>query len=303
MRSGPGIEYSLLGQINQGLPVQITAVDASKEWLAINYPSGPKGYGWVTTQYIQASGLDNLPVIGLVTLPNGTPAPQAHLTQKLFVRSGPGTPYDSLGILPADALVWLIGRNESASWLMIDYPPGPDGKGWVIAGYIKADAILDLPVFDATGAPLVATPVSQGTMIVSTPTPFIGPAFQDGDSLNDPSARVVFSPLGIRSFNFFSDLSSPQGDQEDWIAFRPYSSKPGAIASLSASLTCTGNGSINVEIIKGIQQVSNWGTLSCGNTNTILTLIGGFDYSIHLTIQGNNDQRYVLYSLTLRNDP
>jgi uncharacterized protein YraI len=303
VRSGPGIAFSLLGQINQDQPVQITGVDASQEWLAIIYPTGSQSRGWVTAEYIQASGIDNLPVLGLVTLPNGTPAPQAHLTQKINVRSGPATHYDSLGILPNDSLVWLIGRNQSASWLLIDYQPAPGGKGWIIAGFVKADDLFALPIVDASGVPLVDTPLPQGTVISSTSTPNLEPAYQDGDTAIKPGASVVFSPLGIQSFSFGSDLSSPQGDSEDWIAFQPYSSKPGGPASLSASLSCTGNGSVLVEIWQDGQPISNWGDLSCGISSGILTLDGDSKYLFHLSIGAGTGFRYVLYSLSVHNNP
>lgn len=303
VRSGPGIAFSLLGQINQDQPVQITGVDASQEWLAIIYPSGTLSLGWVTAEYIKASGIDSLPVLGLVTLPNGTPAPQAHLTQKLYVRSGPATHYDSLGILPSNSLVWLIGRNEAASWLLIDYPDGPEGKGWVIAGFVKADDLLALPVMDASGLPLVDTPLPQGTMISSTPTPNLEPAYQDADTAGKPGASLVFSPLGIQSFSYSSDLSSPQGDSEDWIAFQPYSSRPGRLVALSASLSCTGNGSILVEIWQDGKTLSNWGELSCGKSSGILNLTGDSQYLLHLSIGTETGFRYVLYTLSVQNNP
>ncbi|OGN76210.1 MAG: hypothetical protein A2X25_08250 [Chloroflexi bacterium GWB2_49_20] len=303
IRSGPGIYFTLLGQINQNQPVQITGVDASGEWFAIAYPSGPEGRGWVTAEYIQATGTDSLPTLGLITLPNGTPAPQASLTQKLNVRSGPGTHFDSLGILPANAIVWLTGRNESGSWLLIDYPSAPGGKGWIIAGYVQAQDILNLPAVDSSGTPVVDIPASEPTMILSTPTLTIAPAFQDGDSADDPGASQVFSPLGIRSFSFTSDLSAPDGDLVDWIAIRPYTSQAGMQASLSASLTCAGNGSLQVQLWQGDQQLSNWGSLTCGNSNNQLVLNGGSDYLFRLSINDGNGLRYILYAFTLRSIP
>lgn len=303
VRSGPGIYFSLLGQINQNQPVQITGVDASGEWFAIGYPSGPEGRGWVTAEYIQSIGTDSLPILGLITLPNGTPAPQASLTQKLNVRNGPGTHYDSLGILPANAIVWLTGRNESGSWLLIDYPSAPGGKGWVIAGFVQAQDILSLPALDSSGTPLADLPASQPTMFLSTPTPIIAPAFQDGDSAGNPGASQVFSPLGIRSFSYTSDLSAPAGDLVDWIAVRPYISQAASQASLSASLTCAGNGSLQVQLWQGNQQLSNWSSLTCGNSDSQLTLSGGSETLFRLSISNGSGLRYVLYTLTLRSNP
>lgn len=300
VRSGPGIYFTLLGQINQNQSIQITGVDASREWYAIIYPEGPEGYGWVTSEYIQASGTDNLPIIGQITMMNGTPAPQASLTQKLNVRSGPGTHYDSLGILPANALIWLIGRNESGSWLQIDYPAVPGGKGWVISGYVQAQDIMDLPVLDSSGSPLLDTPETQATLLISTPTPTIAPAYLDNDTAEKPGVVQTFLPLGISSFSFSSDISSPDGDLEDWIAVRPHSSQPDSEIPFFASLNCSGNGDVQVQLWQDNQSLSNWGDLTCGDINKSLLFRQGKDYHFRLSLNQGSGLRYVLFTFTLR---
>lgn len=303
VRSGPGIYFTLLGQINQNQTVQIIGVDTSREWFAIDYSSSPDERGWVTAEYIQAIGTENLPIIGLVTLPNGTPAPQAVLTQKLNVRSGPGTHYDSLGVLPVNADVWLTGRNETGSWLQIDYPSAPNGAGWIIAGYVKAQDIMNLPALDSNGTPLADLPTIQATIQSSTHTPTLAPAFLDDDSTTRPGTSQVFSPLGIQNFSYTSDLSSPEGDLLDWIAFRPYASQSSAQASLNASLKCSGNGSLQVQLWQEGQQLANWGDLTCGEVDKSLLLTGGSDYLFRLSINPSTGFRYVLYTIRLLNNP
>ncbi|MFH2040660.1 MAG: SH3 domain-containing protein [Chloroflexota bacterium] len=303
VRSGPGIYYTLLGQINQNQSIQIVGVDASLEWFAIKYTSGPEGIGWVTSEYIQASGADQLPIIGQITLPNGTPAPQANLTQKLNVRSGPGTHYDSLGILPVNAIVWLTGRNESGSWLQIDFPTASSGKGWIIAGYVKAQDIQSLPALDSSGTPLAELLTTQATMPISTPTPTIAPAFQDEDSAQKPGTSQVFSPLGIRNFSYTSDLSTPEGDLVDWIAIRLNSFQPGTQITLYTSLKCTGNGTLQVQLWQEKQQLTNWDSLTCGDTNKILKLTDGSSYLFRLNINAASELRYVLYTFSIFRNP
>jgi uncharacterized protein YraI len=303
VRSGPGVYYALLGQINQDQSVQITGQDVSQEWFAILYPSGPDGRGWVTAKYIQADASASLPVLGLVTLPGGTPAPQARLSQKLNVRNGPGTHYDSLGILPVDSIVWLTGRNESGSWLQIDYPSTPGGKGWIIAGYVQVQDILGLPALDSSGTPMAAYPSSQSTVNAITATPTIAPAYQDEDSIEHPGTSQVFSPLGIQAFSYTSDLSAPDGDSLDWIAFHPYTPGPGSPAFLSASLTCNGNGSIQVQLWQANRPLTDWGSLACGDSSVILNLTGGSDYFFRLEITDDTGLHYVLYTLTLHSQP
>jgi uncharacterized protein YraI len=303
VRSGPGIYFTLLGQINQDQSIQIIGTDTSREWLSIDYPSGPEGQGWVTAEYIQAVGIDNLPIIGQIILPNGTPAPQASLTQKLNVRTGPGTHYDSLGILPVNSVVWLTGRNETSSWLQIDFSNSPTGKGWIITGYVNAQGIQSLPVLDSSGMPLADNPPTQETLPVITPTPTIALAYQDEDSASKPGTSQVFSPLGIRYFSYSSDLSTPDGDKVDWIAIRPYASQSGTQASVTTSLTCAGNGSLQVQLWLKNQQLTNWGELTCGESNKIFKLSDDSEYLFRLSINTSSELRYVLYTFSMISNP
>ena len=303
VRSGPGIYFTLLGQINQNQSIQILGVDTSREWFAVEYSSGSGEQGWVTAEYVQAVGTDDLPIFGQIKLPDGTPAPQASLTQKLNVRNGPGTHYDSLGILPVDAVVWLTGRNETSSWLQIDFPNSPTGQGWIITGYVNAQDIKSLPVLDSSGKPLADQTATQSTLLLFTPTPTIAPAYPDEDSATKPGTSQVFSPLGIRNFSYTSDLSAPEGDLVDWIAIRPYASQPGAQASLTASLICSGNGSIQVQLWQEDQQLTNWGVLTCGDINKVLLLKEGNEYLFRLSLKAAGELRYVLYTFSMTNNP
>jgi len=303
VRSGPGIYYTLLGQINQNQTVQILGVDTSREWYAIVYMNGSEVQGWITAEYVQASGTEELKVIGQVTLPNGTPAPQANLTQKLNVRSGPGTHYDSLGVLPLNATVWLTGRNENSSWLQIDFPNSPTGKGWIITGYVTAPDIKNLPVLDSSGMPLMDQTATRAPNQLITPTPTIAPAYQDEDSAFDPGTSQVFSPLGIGSFSYTSDLSTPDGDPADWIGIRPYSSQPGILSLLSTSLKCSGNGSLQVQLWEKDQLVADWGGLNCGDVNKIIKLPASSYFLFKLSINPESDLHYILYTFSMVNNP
>jgi uncharacterized protein YraI len=63
-RSGPGVEFELLGVLNPNDLVSITGRDSSGEWLQIEFAASPDGKGWVTAEFLQAANLDSLPVIG-----------------------------------------------------------------------------------------------------------------------------------------------------------------------------------------------------------------------------------------------
>jgi uncharacterized protein YgiM (DUF1202 family) len=262
IRSGPGTSFSSLGQLEAGEIVQIIARDSQGTWYLILYPAAAQGRGWVAAQYITVAATP-------------TPAgPIGRVLQRLNVRSGPGTTFDSLGVIEAAGVVTLSGKNATASWYQIDYSAGPGGRGWVTSQYIQTDATADLPVLDDFGK--VVTPGTPGVPSSQDDpaTPTIGPAYPDGDSTSNPAIRVTFSGTGTHQFIYSSQVSAPQGDAEDWVEFTPYSAS-GIKASLETSLACTGNGTLVVELWQAGTRLSGWGALACGDVEKPIMLSAG----------------------------
>jgi hypothetical protein len=224
------------------------------------------------------------------------------LLQRLNVRSGPGTSFNSLGLLEANAPVLLTGKNTTASWFQIEYPTGPGGRGWVTAQYVQTDAAGELPVLDDFGA--IVTPGESGTPYGPdlAPTSTIGSALADGDTSTNPAINVTFSPLGTRRFIYSSQVSTPQGDAEDWVVFTPFSTT-GINAHLMFSLTCTGNGSLTVNLLRGGTQLSGWGRLVCGDFGKGLVLPAGQPILLHLAAVSGDGLQFVAYTLDVQNNP
>jgi uncharacterized protein YraI len=66
-------------------------------------------------------------------------------TGALNVRTGPGLKYTSMRTLPYGFGVQMIGRNESTTWIMIQFTDGT--RGWISAGMIYSEYRLrDLPL-------------------------------------------------------------------------------------------------------------------------------------------------------------
>jgi len=252
------------------------------------------------------------PAPSQTSLPTSTPLPPSpsatitpligKATQTLNVRSGPGTDYEVLGMIQPDTVLVLTGRNETATWLQIEYAAGAGGKGWVTAAYVQTDDTASLPVLNAAGTP-VTPGDSEPTSIPVTPTPTLGPASADDDSAAAPAVQVAFSPSGVRQFSYMSDVSSPQGDAEDWVMFTPYASLAGSPARLLFSLVCAGNGSLEVELWQGGAPLANWGSLACGDQDIPLDLAAGMPYQLRLRVATGDGLRYVSYTLTVRNGP
>jgi uncharacterized protein YraI len=296
VRSGPGMAFPSLGLLDAGGKVQVLFSDPTGKWYRVLYPAAQDGYGWVAAQFVRIPVWTQVPVLATPT-PTG---PSGRVLQRLNVRSGPGMTFDTLGLLEADALVFLTGKNSSASWLQIVYPSGSGGRGWVTAQYIQADA-TGLPVLDDYGTP-VASDLSGPTAIPVTPTPTVGPAYNDNDSPANPAVRVTFSASGTQQFTYSSQVSASEGDPGDWLAFTPYAVN-GPDARLVFSLACSGNGTMVVEIWQGGSRLSGWGTLSCGDLAELIMLPAGQEYELHLVPAPAEGLRLVDYVLTVQNQP
>jgi uncharacterized protein YraI len=69
VRSGPHVDYSLLGSIPAGTKVPAIGRSPGGEWVQIEFPSAPDGTGWVYAYYVDLSG--EVPVV----VPPPTPTP------------------------------------------------------------------------------------------------------------------------------------------------------------------------------------------------------------------------------------
>jgi hypothetical protein len=263
----------------------------------------------VNAQYIQTKSKPEVPVVnGTAPSAQGTPAASptplagisAKTLEKVNVRSGPGTGFNSLGTIDPGASLTLTGKNETGTWLQIFKTGGPGDRGWVSAAYVKVEGDTTLlPVFNELGTPVVETGTPQPDK--PTPTMVIAPAADDGDSAQKPASNIQFSPDGARQFTYSSDVSTPQGDSIDWVQFAPYSPQPGQTLPIFLGLTCEGNGTLNVELWQNGEPLTNWGALACGSETGALLLSGNSTYLLKLAAaQGTGGLQSVLYTLTVK---
>ena len=243
VRAEPSTAGTVLGVIPANTRIEIVGKDPSGNWWQINYPhpDAVDGKGWVTIRYIAVAGTPNVPIIGGAAPENS--GNMAVIQQQLNVRSGPGTDFNSLGTLNAQDVVTLSGKDPNGAWLLIDFPTGPEGKGWVSAAFVQAQGAENLPIIAESGA-IVGT--GTPTSIPSTPTPTLMPAREDNDSANIPLASVTFDPAGTRAFIYNGDVSAPSGDPEDWIQFTSFRER------VLLEVSCTGS-DILIELVQNGQ--------------------------------------------------
>jgi len=250
----------------------------------------------VTAQYVQVKTGVEIPLEA-----SATPAgPIGVVLQRLNVRSGPGMTFNTLGTVEAKTVLQLTGKNTTASWFQVDYAGGPGGRGWVTAQYIQTEASASLPVLDDYGTPVAATEAGTPAGPAASLTPTIGMAFQDGDSRDAPAIQVTFTATGTDRFTYSSQVSAPEGDGEDWVEFTPFATS-GTEAHLLMTLSCSGDGSLQVELWQAGSKLSGWGSLNCGDTERAIMVTTGQAYEIRLAPAVGEGLRLVDYVLKVQN--
>ena len=257
--------------------------------------------------------------------PSATPVPptptvpvapvEGQTISQLNVRSAPSAESNLLGTVQIFAKVQIVGKDPAGAWWLIVYPESPTGTGWVTAQFVQVTNTENVPVFNsqaqqqATGsAPAtVIVPeggagptVEAGSAVVSSPAPTmsLAAAFQDGDSAQSPAVSITLSKASVRSFNYSSDLSSPDGDPEDWVQFK-LDGPSGQQTTVSVILDCSGSGTLNVELIQNNSVLQGWQEINCGHSSQlILSLFVSAPYYLRITpTQVNNIQKYISYTL------
>jgi len=300
VRERPTTASESVSTIPNNTEVEIIGKDAAEKWYQIQFdlPGGERAEGWVSAEFVLTDSKPNVPVVaGNDPAENGGEG-NGQITQQVNVRLGPGTDFTALGLLNVGDAVVLRGKNLGGTWLQIDYESGNDGKGWVFAAYVESDILDDLPVVGESGEEIAE---STQTVMAATAAPTFFPAPDDGDSQDDPAILVTFSTNDSRAFSYSSDLSSPEGDEEDWVAFHPMSEEDRV--KLLIDLTCEGNGSLYVELWQGGIKLDKWGSLSCGDTDYALSMFRDETYQFRLFAKRASELAYISYTLEVRAAP
>ena len=288
VRSEPSTASDVLGILPANTKVQIVGKDPGENWWQILYPKGKDGKGWVAAQYVSTAGEPDVPVIGGAgSNPNN--GNTAIIQQQLNIRSGPGAGFNSIGMLNPQDVVNLIGKDSNGAWLQIEFASGPAGKGWINAAFAQAQGVENLPIVTEAGL-IVGTGTPTG--IPPTPTATILPARLDNDSQDAPLVNVKFDPAGTKALIYNGDVSAPEGDMEDWIAFMPYAE------NIFISLACKGNGPLIAEVLENALPLNT--VIECGDEMKQIHVQAASEYLIHLQAnQSSSGVQYINYTITI----
>ena len=168
-RSGPGTNYSSQGIIASGTTITVTDTSNS-EWYAVRLSNGSTGY--IYAEYISMS-------TGGSTS-NGEER-SAKTTEYVNFRSGPGTNYNSKGVIALGTTV-TVTDTSNAQWYAVRLSNG--STGYIFAEYISFTG-SNTP--SATAAPTQAP--SNGSEHTAKTTEYVN--FRSGPGTNYSSKGVI----------------------------------------------------------------------------------------------------------------
>lgn len=272
-----------LGTIPQFSKVQIIGRDSSTSWYQIIYADSPTGTGWLRAEYVRGDAAAEIPVVASEA--GGGSGVSGLVIQKINVRRGPGTSFELLGELNPKDVVFIFGKDESGEWAQIEFSGSANGNGWVALKFLQMENAEALIVIEnATTTPQAAAGESAPSVDA------LSSAVQDGDSMQAPSAAIIFSANGARSAQINGDISSPDGDAEDWVQL---TSQNGQVL---IQLLCS-EGMLKVELWNNGKVVESF-SLACAE-NRLLNIKADETYLLRLSEADTNVFRHTKYALIL----
>ncbi len=156
LRIGPGQQHLPIATIPSGRILPVEARSADSQWLLVAY-QGRRGWiaGWLVTV---RGDMNSLPISAEII-----PAVQVTATVDVRIRSGPGTTYPILAILPYHTAAIATARNPDSSWLLVEYK---GTRGWIATWLVTPQGDINtLPIASETGGGSPGAP--PGTPVVT----------------------------------------------------------------------------------------------------------------------------------------
>jgi uncharacterized protein YgiM (DUF1202 family) len=231
VRSGPGLDFDLLGRLDAGDEAAVLGKSETGEWWQIAYEDGEDGLAWVADAVVDFSGdAASVPVIVLgvptatstvtptptipptpdpTLTPTITPTPTPtepiiagtiEVTDPINVRAEPSTDGELLGGLYLGDKADVLAVSKDGEWWQIAFPDGPEGVGWVAAGFVRFQGDREaVPIFGlgtitptprATNTP-TRTSTPEAPILAELPT--LAPT---ATSIYQPTAAALLAQRG-----------------------------------------------------------------------------------------------------------
>lgn len=206
VRSGPGLNFELLGRLEQDTIAIVVARDDLGDWWQIEYEAGENGLGWVTAAIVDFSGdpgslpvaIDNSKVI---ETPTPTPAGPVGLIEALDainVRSDPSLGGVVLGGLYLGHTAEVLAISDDEAWWQIVYPDLPDQPAWVSAEFVRFEGDRNrVPIFGLGTPTPTPGPTDMPTLDGAPTVTPIAPSVVLEQPTFAPTATSIFEATSI----------------------------------------------------------------------------------------------------------
>ena len=216
-RSGPGTNYSSKGVISLGTTVTVTDT-SNAQWYAVRLSNGSTGY--IFAEYISFTGSNTPSATAAPTqAPSNGSEQTAKTTEYVNFRSGPGTNYNSKGVIALGTTVTVTDTSNS-EWYAVRLSNG--STGYIFAQYLKLNSSSSAT---ATPAP---TQAPSGSEQSAKTTEYVN--FRSGPGTNYSSKGVIASGTTVT----VTDRSNSQ-----WYAVRLANGSTGYIFAQYLKVTGT----------------------------------------------------------------
>ncbi len=231
VRAGPGLEFELLGRLDEGTSMPVVAKNDTGEWWQIIYADAENGLAWVADVVVNFSGdRGSVPLADSVSAAEAVPAPSAEppapppaepviagsieAIEPINVRSEPSTGGEILGgLYPGDtAGVWAV--SEDSQWWQIEFAEAPGQPAWVAAEFVRFEGELNsVPIFGIGTVTPTPGPTNTPTATpTSTPSPTIA----------IPAEQPTYAPTATSIYKATSDsLLANRGTPEPELTESP----------------------------------------------------------------------------------
>lgn len=135
VRQAPSLTGKILTQLVKNQTYPIVGRNTDSRWWQIDVNGT---IGWVNAFFTNASNIQNVPVTIATTQVN-PPASgySVTTTANVNLRTGAGTTFSILNVIPRDTAVSILGRNADTTWWKVSYR---GTVGWVNAGFVTQQA-------------------------------------------------------------------------------------------------------------------------------------------------------------------
>ncbi|NDJ77100.1 MAG: SH3 domain-containing protein [Chloroflexi bacterium] len=225
LRSGPGIEYPVVGEIAAGTRYRVLVRHILVPWLQIEYLPAPSGQAWVYVDLVTVTGgIGLVPAVDDFPAPDSaTPTPPPSFTPTeasapvddapsaitntppppttingptvttqgdANIRFGPDISYASIVKVPAGSTFRILEFHSQFAWVHIAVPESPTGSGWVYRDIVEINGDTSLvPTTSATTFNLPTLTPTPQTVSVNY-APWNGALAPSGELANTLGAQM-----------------------------------------------------------------------------------------------------------------